>query len=478
MELFYFRYETMSMSASARMIFIIVLIQSLSNRFGFDLSDELYTDASTNIWTSPFCISSCFSLIYPGTASTTQTQIANVMYFPTTTSNPGDVTQQYFTLQSSIETTYNGESVASIIGIANKVYISNLITPKQTYITALTNGITQKQFIEEDFNFSSPVATTTINNWVSENTNGLIDTIIDKDKDISDWILVALNAIYLNASFALQFNKIMTSEQKFYSNGLRTTQLSDIHLMHQTNYFGHYSDGNYQFLKFPFSDLTHLFVLFALPINSQLYAQRNGLITDESFIQSAIDNLTTTYIAVALPKIAIAETYELNEPLINLGMEDAFSDGQADFSNLADVSLNIDTVIHKTMIEMGENGLVAAAVTAIGVGNSITPNPILFKADHPFQMFIIDGNHDNVVLFMGQINNPGIPEGSDTPSYNEPTDSVWNDFNLYTVHTDAPTTTNDDDITTTYVSPSGACHKCLIISIVCAAALTIYVEFV
>eukprot|EP01084_Bolivina_argentea_P262991 444973_1 len=413
-----------------------------SNQFGYELSHELYTDPSTNIWLSPFCISSCFALIYPGTATTTQTEIANVLHFPTTTSNPGDVTQQYFSLQSSIQTTYNGEpekasywsDKSSIIGIANKIYISNLLTPNPTYITALTNGITQQQsFIQQNFDFSASDANTIINNWVNDNTNGLIDSIIDENKDISHWRLLALNAIYLNGSFASQFAKHMTSIQKFYSNGLRTNEVSNIHLMHQKDYFYYYSDGNYQFLKFPFSDTTDLFVLFALPINSQLYNQRNGLITDEHLIQTAIQNLQRTYIALALPKISIKKTYKLNETLPNMGMINAFINGQADFSNLADAQLFIDTVIHKTMIEMDENGLVAAAVTGlVAATRQRRPQSLLFKADHPFQMFIIDGAHDNVVLFMGQINNPGIPQGNDVPNYDESIDSIWNDFALYT----------------------------------------------
>merc|ERR1719233_1024432 len=86
---------------------------------------------------------------------------------------------------------------------------------------------------------------------------------------------------------------------------------------------------------------------------------------------------------------------------------------------------------------MDEKGLLAAAVTMIAVEltsmGSPGPTPILFKADHSFQMFIVDGAHENTLLFMGQINNPGIPEGSDTPQYIEPEDSDWiynREFNI------------------------------------------------
>eukprot|EP01084_Bolivina_argentea_P128023 226363_1 len=112
-----------------------------SNNFGYALSNKLYTDSSTN----PFCITSCFALVYPGSNGNTQTQISNVLNYPSTTT-PSQVTQQFFTLQSSIENTYNGvkqneyDFKPSIIGIANKIYSSKSLTLKQSYINALNDG--------------------------------------------------------------------------------------------------------------------------------------------------------------------------------------------------------------------------------------------------------------------------------------------------------------------------------------------------
>eukprot|EP01083_Nonionella_stella_P242399 845554_1 len=121
-----------------------------SNTFGYDLSNKLFTDVSTNIWISPICITSCFALIYPGSHGETQTQIANVMGYPTGPSvHASDITQQFLTLQSSIETTYDGITSNSYdddppsveyIAIANKIYSSRLLTLKPPYIDALHDG--------------------------------------------------------------------------------------------------------------------------------------------------------------------------------------------------------------------------------------------------------------------------------------------------------------------------------------------------
>jgi len=398
-----------------------------SNEFGYDLAKNLHNhDKSSNLWLSPFCISSCFSLVYPGSRGKTQSQISNVMGYPT--DNSFDVTKQFFALQSLIESTYSGPSEnddrwarkKSIVGIANKIYASKSLTLKQEYVDALDDG--RESFIESDFDFEADDAVTIINQWVNKSTNGLIDSIVDQVNP--DWRLVALNAIYLNGTFQSQFKKHMTSSNAFYSDTSRTEKVADCHLMHQIKNFDYFSDGRHQFLKFPFSDSEDLFVLFALPI-----ADNSGFISDKQVIDDVLTKLESTYIALALPKLSIETSYDLNKPLMELGIKDAFT-SNADFSGMSETEkLQIDQVIHKTMVEMDENGLVAAAVTMIAMMKMSMmmdkPTPILFKADHPFQLFIIDGEHNNAILFMGNVNEPGIPKESETPTFDESSNPIW-----------------------------------------------------
>merc|ERR1719361_1951035 len=115
-----------------------------------------------------------------------------------------------------------------------------------------------------------------------------------------------------------------------------------------------------------------------------------------------------------------------------MGLIDAFT-SSADFSGISDDPLFVDSVIHKTMIEMDEKGLLTSAVNIETVDMweyFAKDTAILFKADHSFQMFIVDGHAQNTVLFMGQINNPGVPEGAENevPPYNESVDPVWTQF--------------------------------------------------
>jgi serpin B len=92
-----------------------------------------------------------------------------------------------------------------------------------------------------------------------------------------------------------------------------------------------------------------------------------------------------------------------------MGMPTAFS-GSADFSGMDGTQfLYIEDIIHKTYIDVNEEGTEAAAATAVimwGKG-SVPEEPTVpvFNADHPF-LFIIQDDETGAILFMGRVTNP------------------------------------------------------------------------
>ena len=65
----------------------------------------------------------------------------------------------------------------------------------------------------------------------------------------------------------------------------------------------------------------------------------------------------------------------------------------------------IDEVLHKTYVEVNEEGTEAAAVTAVIMTCSWPPQYEGFRADHPF-LFVIRENQSGTILFIGKIINP------------------------------------------------------------------------
>jgi len=65
--------------------------------------------------------------------------------------------------------------------------------------------------------------------------------------------------------------------------------------------------------------------------------------------------------------------------------------------------------LHKTFIEVNEEGTEAAAVTAVEISltsaNPDSPTAMFFVVDRPF-IFTIEENSSGTILFMGKVNRP------------------------------------------------------------------------
>lgn len=97
---------------------------------------------------------------------------------------------------------------------------------------------------------------------------------------------------------------------------------------------------------------------------------------------------------------------ELSKALSALGIVDAFSPGQADFTPMAHSdrgNLFISRILHKTYIAVDERGTKAGAATAVEVSPSSGPmeeEPKTVRLDRPFVYLILD-RKTNLPIFMG-----------------------------------------------------------------------------
>jgi serpin B len=114
-----------------------------------------------------------------------------------------------------------------------------------------------------------------------------------------------------------------------------------------------------------------------------------------------------------LPKFSIETRAILNEALTAAGMPLAFDPGSADFTGIHVPEdpfdrVYISNVIHQANIDVDEQGVEAAAATAVGMETGGGPSPlerITLRLDRPF-LFVLRDVETGAILFMGRVVDP------------------------------------------------------------------------
>ncbi|NXL95603.1 SPB6 protein, partial [Alectura lathami] len=116
--------------------------------------------------------------------------------------------------------------------------------------------------------------------------------------------------------------------------------------------------------------------------------------------------MDNTEVKVSLPRFKLEENYDLKPILTNMGMPDAFDLLKANFSGMsAGNELMLSEVVHKSFVEVNEEGTEAAAATAGVMMLRCAMIVADFTADHPF-LFFIRHNKTSSILFCGKFCSP------------------------------------------------------------------------
>lgn len=111
-------------------------------------------------------------------------------------------------------------------------------------------------------------------------------------------------------------------------------------------------------------------------------------------------------VAVSFPQFTLEDSYDLNSILQDMGITDVFDEKKADLTGISPhPSLYLSKVVHKTFVEVDEDG--TQAVGASGAVGSVMSAPSweTFNADHPF-LFFIRHNKNQTIFFYGRVCSP------------------------------------------------------------------------
>ncbi len=162
--------------------------------------------------------------------------------------------------------------------------------------------------------------------------------------------------------------------------------------------FNYYEDQDLQILELPYGNGKVSMYIFLSSDIKKFYEK----LTVEN-LNTWLSKMSKANVVVSLPKFKLEYEKELKEILKDMGLGIAFSD-EVNFSNMISsrsVGLSIDKVLHKTFLEVNEEGTEAAAATEV----LIIGIPHKFIVDKPF-FFIIKDKQNGTILFMGSIVEP------------------------------------------------------------------------
>jgi serpin B len=174
--------------------------------------------------------------------------------------------------------------------------------------------------------------------------------------------------------------------------------------MTQKSTFLHASEENAQILELPYRG-SNLSMLVLLPKTQDGLSKLEGELNLKS-LTNWLDHLHVADVDLLLPKFKISSRFSIGAILASMGLHDAFDEARANFTGISsERPLFINLVEHGAVVEVDEEGTVAAAATGASFGCAKKPEPATFHADHPF-IFIILDRATRTLLFVGKVANP------------------------------------------------------------------------
>lgn len=372
-----------------------------NSAFAFDLYQQL-KDKEGNLFYSPYSISLALAMTYGGARNETEAQMADAMRFML----PQDRLHPSFNALA-LELNSRGQGAQGKDGKGFRLNIVNAIWGQQDYaflsdfldLLAVNYGAGLRVL---DFIGATEESRVTINDWVSDQTEGRIKDLIPAGMLSPITRLVLTNAIYFNAAWEYPFGENMTEDGIFYRlDGGEVTAP----MMSQKETFGYGEGEGYQAVELLY-DGQELSMVILLPASGQFEAFEAAL--DAAQVDGIIESMAERQVNLTMPKFEFDSSFSLQAALAAMGMPIAFTEGLADFSGMAgNQELFISDVVHKAFVSVDEEGTEAAAATAVIVGATAMPpsEAVEVTIDRPF-IFLIRDIETGAILFVGRTLDP------------------------------------------------------------------------
>lgn len=386
------------------------------NALGLDLLGRV--EPTGNSLLSPFSIQAALAMTYAGADGETRAEMRRVLHFP---EDEAKLHAAFEALRGALEEIakatseraeqakkWGGPQDPVILTVANRLFGQDSFQFRPPFLELVRQ---RYQAPLQPMNFAADPnkCCADINAWVEEQTRQRIKNLLPSLTSATRLVLV--NAIYLKAPWAKEFNEGATAPRPFHVDGGAP---QDRPTMMRQSHFGYRKLANAQAVTVPYSG-GGLQLLVLVPDAVDGLAALEKSLTPALLGECSL--APTADVILQLPKFKLEPPLmSLGAALGELGMKQAFDvpKASANFERMAPRQgqdyLYISAVFHKTFLALDEKGTEAAAATAVlmAAGSAAPmkqPDPIELKVDRPF-LFAIQHRASGACLFLGRVSDP------------------------------------------------------------------------
>ena len=381
-------------------------ISASISKFHSKLWQKIVVHNPGNIIYSPLSLHLALTEAYIGApkGSNTSSELESLLHLGS--ENLSSSLEKYKkTINSLLERPQQAQNYSSI-RIVDRMYGAGDLNVKVNFLDTLKNYFSTTV---ERVNFAESGDTADkINQFVSDQTNGLIKDLFQADDFDADTRLVLLNAIYFKGAWKIRFFRGRTLSFKVDpSRQVDYTSMSikdDFKLIR-------YDDLRSNILELPYKDGKTSMVVVLPDEDADIRQVESRLenIRMESMFEQLTAAEVTPKVEVVFPEFETTFDFSgdvAKEALRQLGVKSIFDQKDCDLSEISYVPIYVDQVAHKAVIKVDELGTEAAAASGIVlIKESFIEPSAEFIVDRPFLFFIIDESN-KLPLFAGRIVDP------------------------------------------------------------------------
>ncbi|TGZ64952.1 hypothetical protein CRM22_006112 [Opisthorchis felineus] len=248
-----------------------------------------------------------------------------------------------------------------------------------------------------------------MNNWVAVNTRDKIKNLIPPGCVSGSTVLSLINALYFKGKWHSEFLKSRTYPKEFHCLDGKTVEVEMMYVKADFPYV-RLNVCDAHAIRLPFKD-SDWHMLIVLPKENDGLSKLVDHLRKPGNLEALLKaDFSKLEVAVHLPKFKLSEGDPLDakELLIQCGIHDVFDPAKANLSKMCtDEQLFVSSVLHKSVLEVDEEGATAVAATAMMINRCAARRPLSFVVDHPFFISLVCDTM--VPVFVGHVTKPENP---------------------------------------------------------------------